>query len=504
MAPVSKKQPKFNEVSGQIFPTLPTPGPESFEMPFPMYPILAGNGLGPLLAAFLGDDTISTLVADHAYQHLIDWETLIKTFTSFCHYGTLDDDQYRMCAMDSCDIGSKSSDNALNIDLKAMGASMEKLATGAVQTDQFIDPDSASQLTHAGLLVEFGQPGAAARDLVASLSAVLNRNLAFDCLGKPGQHPAGSSSYNTVNSKSSKCELKMDIIDTDREEILRAMYPVNTDPTAQTRFSDVMRYIKARLSWYGASLYAGINGEADYINAGTAACAFAGTYSGGSTITVGEIEMSDSDVYETVLTGNKDLAMRLLDPAATYEVKTGAGELSVDLTVKAIVVNLAAAGSTASAVLAALLAKEGVSALIAFSLANGSTGAGTISEAQSEITSTSFKDGFRFRTTTGGAWSAWSAWIKVTKAAQTIVSGITGTFSEDNLTKAGDRFRFCSHYREMLRITIPVLAYRDVPKTAFKDGKRVISLDLAHTSADAADRPFLTVWNSESVAFDTV
>lgn len=503
MAPQSKKPAKFNEVSGQIFPTLPLAGGESFEVPLAMYPILAGNGLGPLLAALLGDDNYTVLVADHVQQHILDWETLIKTFTTFCHYGTLDDDQYRMCALDSLDINSKSSDNTLELDFKAQGASMEKLTTGAVVTNLFIDPDSASQLTHSGLLLEIGQPGAAARDVCESLGLSLKRNLVFGCLSKPGQHPAGSSSHNIVNSKNSNCELKLELIDTDREEILRAMYPVNADPTAQTRFSDVMRYIKARMSWYGAMLYAGINGEADYCNAGTSAVTWAGSYSGGATVTVGELEMSDSDIHETSLGTNKDLAFKLQDAAATYTVSTGAGALSVAVVSKDITVTLAAAGSTAAAILAALLATPTAVALLTPSLANGSTGAGTVTEAQVQITSANFKDGFRYRYTTGAAWSAWSAWIKVTKAAQTIVSGITATFDDDDIGAAGDRFRFCSHYREMLRVTIPVLAYKDVPKTTFKDGHRLITLELAHTSADASDRPFLTVWNSEAVAFDT-
>jgi hypothetical protein len=503
MAPVSKKPPKFNEVSGQIFPTLPIAGGESFEMSLPMYPILAGNGLGPLLAALLGDDNYTALVADHVQQHILDWETLIKTFTTFCHYGTLDDDQYRMCAIDSLDISSKSSDNSLELDFKAQGVSMEKLTTGAVQTNLFIDPDSASQLTHSGLLLEIGQPGAAARDVCESLALNLKRNLVFGCLSKPGQHPAGSSSHNIVNSKNSNCELKLELIDTDREEILRAMYPVNTDPTTQSRFSDVMRYIKARMSWYGAMLYAGINGEADYVNAGTTVGTFAGTYSGGAVVTVGEIEMSDSDIYETALGTNKDLAFKMLDSGVTYAVETGSG-LAVAVLSKAITVTLGSSGSTAAAILAALLATPAAVALLTPSLANGSTGAGTVTEAQTVISSTSFKDGFRYRYTTGGAWSAWTAWIKVTKSAQTIVSGITAAFDDDDITKVGDRFRFCSHYREMLRCTAPVLAYKDIPQTTFKDGHRLITLDLAHTSADAADRPFLTVINSEAIAFDTV
>lgn len=501
MAPVSKKPPSFKDVAGQVFPSMPLAGPESFEIPLAMYPILDGNGLGPLLAAMLGDDAPTALVADHVWQHILAWETLIKTLTTFCHYGANDDDQYRMCAIDSCDIASKSSDNSLAIDLKAQGASMQHLTTGAVATDEFIDPATVDQLTHAGLLLEIGQPGAAARDVVEDLTLSLKRNLIFGALGKPGQHPAGSSSHNTVNSKNSNCELKVSIVDTDREEIKRAMDPTNAAPATPTRFSDVIGYIRARMTWFGQQIYAGINGEADYCNAGTSVVAFAGTYSGGDEVTVGELEMSDSDIYETSLGTNKDLAFKLLDPAATYEVVTGT-TLGCVVVSKDITVTLAAAGSTAAAILAKILDTPAAVALITPSLAHGSTGAGTVTEAQAKITSTSFKDGFRFRTTTGGAWSAWSAWIKVTKAAQTIISGITATFDDDDVTADGDRYRFCSHYRRMLRCTIPVLAYKDIPKTIFKDGKRIVDLELAHTSADPTDRPFLTIINGESGAFD--
>jgi len=501
MAPVTKKAPKFNEIAGQIFPTLPIPGPESFELPFPMFPIVTGNGLGPLMAYMLGADALTELLASYAYKHIITWSTLIKTFTSFCHYGTLDDDQYRMCAIDSCDIKSKSSDNSVEIDLKSQGASLEKLATGAVLTNQFIDPDTANILTHAGLLVEIGQPGAAIRDTVEDLTASFKRNLAFGCLGKPGQHPAGSASHNVVNSKKSNFELKLTAIDTDREEILRAMDPTNADPGSPTRFTDVMDFIKARLSWYGESLGAGINSEADYCNAGTSAVTFAGSYSGGATVLVGELEMSDSDIYETALGENKDLAFQMLDSGVTYEVVTGAGALACAVVTKAITVTLASAGSTAAAVLAKILDTPAAVALLTPSLANGSTGAGTITEAQASISSSNFKDGFRYRTTSGAAWSAWSTWIKVTKAAQTVVSGITATFDDDDIGADGDRFRFCSHYREMLRITVPVLAYKDVPKTSFKDGKRMIDIELAHTSADAADRPFITIHNNENADY---
>lgn len=412
MAPVSKKAAKFNEIAGQIFPTLPIPGPESFEMSFPMFPILDSNGLGPLLAAALGDDTLSVLLASHVWKHTITWETLIKTFTAFCHYGTNDDDQYRMCGIDSIDIKSKSSDNSLEIDVKSQGASLEKLATGAVLTTSFIDPDSADMLTHSGLRLEFGQPGAAARDLVEELSATIKRNLGFGALGKSGQHPAGSASHNIVNSKKSNFEMKITANDTDREEILRAMYPVNTDPGTITRFTDTMRYVKARLSWFGQAIYAGINGEADYLNAGTLSVTFAGTYTGSDTVLVGEIQI-----------------------------------------------------------------KQGT------------------------------PDEFRYRYTTGGAWSDWSAYAAITTGSAITLTGclgITAQFSSTTAGSDGDRFYFCSHYRRMLRVVVPILAYKDIPKTTFKDGLRKIEIELAHTSADDTDRPYIEIVNGEGTAYDTV
>jgi hypothetical protein len=412
MAPVTKKAPKFNEVAGQAFPTLPVPGGESFEMSLPMFPILTGNGLGPLLACALGDDTMSILVASHAWEHVLTWSDLIKTFTTFCHYGTNDDDQYRMCAIDSIDIKSKGSDGAVEIDLKVQGASLEHLTSGAVETDEFIDPDSASQLTHAGLRVEIGQPSAAIRDLIDDMTISIKRNLGFGPLCKPGQHPAGSSSHNTVNSKKSNCELKLSFQDTDREEIQRAMYPVNTDPAAQTRYSDVVRYLKARFSWFGAMLYAGVNGEADYCNAGTLSIAFAGTYTGGDVVTVGQIQI-----------------------------------------------------------------KQGT------------------------------PDEFRFRYTTGGAWSAWSEYAEITTGAGVALTGCLGieaTFSSTTAGADGDMFYFCSHYRELKRVTIPVMAYKDVPKTTFKDGMRKIEEEFAAVDTGvAADRPSITIWNAEGYAFDT-
>ena len=76
MAPVGKKSPKFNEISGQMFPTLPVPGPESFELSLPMFSILEGNGLGPLLTCMLGDDTLSTLLVTYVFKHSISWESL--------------------------------------------------------------------------------------------------------------------------------------------------------------------------------------------------------------------------------------------------------------------------------------------------------------------------------------------------------------------------------------------------------------------------------------------
>jgi len=501
--PVAEKPTSPRNVAGQPFPVLPWKGGETFKMPFPMLPVLEDatsptvrrNGLGELFHALFGSNVAAQLGSTAAYTKTYSWEDLIKTFTTWLHFSERDQ-KIRMCAVDSFDLGIKS-DGELTLDFQVTGANLEDCSDYGSESQ--IDLSTAKQLTGFGARLEWGQPAAAARDTWEDLKISLKRNLDFGAPGKAGQHPAGSGSPQIVTSTKSECNVALTIRDTDGEEYERWRVGGNTAPSAD-RHTDVVTLTDARLSIFGSEIAAGINGEADLNNAGTTAATFGGSYTGGTTVTVGEIQMSDSDIYETALGDNKDLAMRLLDADATYEVQTGAGELSVAVVAKAITVTLAAAGSTASAVLAALQASAEASALITFTLANGSTGAGTITEAQSLISSTSFKDGFRYRYTTGGAWSTWTSWIKVTKAAQTIDHGITVTFSDDDAAIDDDKYYYCSHYRYCLRVNLPDLVIEKATPD-YSGGIRKLAIDAYHISSADANRPSLVLTDTRTTAY---
>jgi hypothetical protein len=501
--PVPEKPSSSRQVAGQPFPTLPWRGAETFSMPMPMLPCLEDassptvlrNGLGNLFLALFGADDCDQLGVTTAYEHTYTWEDLVKTFTLWLHFIERDQ-KIRMCGIDGLDLSIKNT-GELGLDFTTEGADLWDTADYGSQSQ--MDLATAKQITGLGAKLEWGQPGAAARDSWEDLKLSLKRNLDYGAPGKAGQHPAGSGSPQIVTSTKSEARLTMTIRDTDGEEIERQRVGGNTAPNAD-RQTDLAALVKARLSIYGPAICAGINGEADYNNAGTTAVAFAGSYTGGAAIEVGEIEMSDSNIYETALGTNKDLSFKLLDADATYEVVTGAGALAVAVVAKAITVTLAAAGSTASAVLAKLLDTPAAIALITPTLANGSTGAGTISEAQAQITSSSFKDGFRYRYTTGAGWSSWTSWIKVTKSAQNLHAGLTATFDDDDITAAGDRFCYCSHYRYMLRFTLPNLVFEKATPD-YAGGIRKLNVEAYHTSASTAARPTCDMWDSKAAAY---
>jgi hypothetical protein len=470
-----------------MFPSLGYKGVETFSMPFPMLPVLEDatsparrNGLGELLLYLFGSNVATQYGATAAWKKVYTWETLIKTFTTWLHYSTNVNEKIRMCAVDNLALKIKA-DGELSLDFSVMGADLWDVLDTDYGTEAQCAMATAKQLTGLGARLEFGQPGASVRDAWEECSIDFKRNLSYGAPGKDGQHPAGSGSPRIVTSTKSNIELGINLRDLDREEIMRGRVGGNTDPSAE-RQSDLYSLVKARLSIFGPNICAGLNIEADYLNAGTMTIpVIAGTYTGDADGTFGVIQMSNSDMYETALGDNKDLAFKLLDPAATYTVSTGAGALSVAVVSKEITVTLAAAGSTAAAVLAAILATPAAVAVMTPTLAYGSTGAGTITEAQAKIDSTDFVDGFRVRYTEGSGYNAWGVWRMVTKTAQEIgvlAGSITVDFVEDNTAAAGDLFYYGSHYRYMLRVNLPDMNYADAVNAKFSGGIRKADIQL--------------------------
>jgi hypothetical protein len=389
-------------------------------------------------------------------------------------------------------------DGGLTLDFKTMGSDRHTVLDTDYGSASYCDMATSQQVTGLGARLEFGQPGSAVRGAWESLNVDFKRNLSYGAPGKAGQHPAGSGSPQIVTSTKSNIELGINLRDLDREEVMRGFAGGNIAPTA-TRPSDLYSLVKARLSIYGPAICAGVHSEADYVNAGTTvAPTMAGSYTGSTTIEVGEIEMGNSDVYETSLGTNKDLAFKFLDSAATYEVVTGT-TLGCAVVSKDITVTLATGGSTAAAILAVIIATPAAVALMTPSLANGSTGAGTVTLAQTKITNTSFKDGFRYRYTTGSGWSTWTSWIKVTKSAQALHAGITAAFATDDTASDGDRFYYCSHYRYMIRVNLPDMNYSDTVNTSFTGGIRKADIKLYHPNTST--NPTLDMWDQKATAY---
>lgn len=498
--PVNTKESKPREVAGQPFPTLAYKGVETFSMPMPMLPVLEDatspvrrNGLGECMLSLWGANTAgSQLSSSGAYVKTFTWEDLIKTFTVWNHFTEVDR-KARMCAMDSLDVNIKA-DGELKFDFEAKGANLEDCNDYGSQTQ--IDLATAKQLTGLGARLDWGEPQATARNEWEDLTLSFKRNLDFGAPGKAGQHPAGSASPQCVTSTKSECRLSLTIRDADGKEFDRWRVGGVTSPSAD-RHTDIIVPVDACLTLYGSEIGAHIWGEADPNNAGTTTVTAAGSYSGGSTVCVGEVEL-DPSCFTTSDGSNKDLSFHsksYTDVSITIE--SGAGALACSVASHDITVTLASGGSTASEVLAKILATSGATALIDASLAAGSTGAGTMET----LTKTTLNiDGFRYRYTTGGGWSAWSNWEMITTNAQNINSGLTLDFSSASTGADGDRYYYGSHAMYNIRFNLPNMIIEKAEQD-FSGGIRKLKVEAYHSSAATASRPTMELTDTKSSAY---
>lgn len=493
--PVTKKTVNSKDIVGAMFPSLGYKGIETFEMPLPMLPVLEDttspvrrNGLGELYLYMFGANSAAQCASTTAWDKTFTWETLMRTFTAWLHYGTNINEKIRMCAVDNLALKIKA-DGELSQDFKAMGADLWDVLDADYGSATPASMATAKQLTGMGTRLEFGQPNATVRNAWDEISLDFKRNLSYGAPGKAGQHPAGSGSPQIVTSAKSNIEMGISLRDLDREEIKRGREGGNVAPTA-SRQNDLYSLVKARLSIFGGAIAAGINGEADYCNAGTMAATFAGSYSGGSTIEAGEIEVEHApSTYVTEVIENGHMFFRAKTTGVTIhiDVPAGAGAtLSCSVATKEVDVVCATgdAGvgiSTAAQICAIINATPAAFALMDAGVAEGSTGTGVIlADVVSQSLAAGIVDIFRYRSTTGTGWGAWSGWRYVTKAAQTISSGITVAMDDDDNCVTGDKFYYCSHYRYMLRFILPDMNYADAVNTVFSAGVRKADIKLYH------------------------
>lgn len=519
LSPVPKKPISSKDIAGQAFPSMVQRLAEQFEMGLPMLPVLEDgqvspqqNGLGHMLLALFGADDCDALVADHAYEHTFSWEDLIKTFTLWLHYATNSNEKIRMNAIDSFDMNIKNT-GELTLDFKAQGADLWDVLDTDYGSEDQCDLATAKQITGLGAKLEFGQPGASVRGAWEELKLSFKRNLSFGAPGKAGQHPAGSGSPQTVTSTKSNIELGIILRDLDREEIKRAREGINTAPTAD-RQSDVAGLVKARLSIFGPALYAGINGEADYCNAGTAVVTFAGTYTG-TPVLVGEMQYLKYTKLFTTLglcfqspySDAKLVVEARSGTNSTWGTSVASGTTNRTITIKPPT-SSDAITATAAQILAHCLTDSVLLAVMPI-ITLAEDEAGTTVDTNGVAETALDETAFRYRITTGTGWGDWSRIKKIVKTtAQTLdvgvgveTNGITANFNDDDIGADGDRFYFCSHYRYMLRFNLPNMGYKEAAKPTFSGGVRKVDVELYHTSQSAVNRPTCDLWDSRSTAY---
>lgn len=516
--PVPKKPFTSKELAGQMFGALPWRGIETFEMGLPMLPVIEDasspirpSGLGDLFLYLFGADDTDQLGSSAAYEHTFTWENLIKTFTLWLHYTTNVNEKIRMCAIDSFDMEIKNT-GELTLDFKAMGADLWDVLDTDYGSESQIDMATVKQLSGLASRLEFGQPGAAVRGAWENLKLSMKRNLDYGAPGKAGQHPAGSGSPQIVSSPNSNIDFSITLRDLDREEILRGREGVNTAPTA-TRQQDTAGLVKGRVSIFGPAIAAGINGEADYVNAGTAVVTFAGTYTG-SDLLSGEMEYLKYTkkfatlglVFSSPYSDAKLVVEARAGSNATFGTPTVVGHT---VTIKPVTVT-SAITSTAAEILAHCLAQPAILAIFPF-ITLAEDEAGTTVDSDGVAETGLDETAFHYRITTGAGWGEWSRIIKIVKTTAQAMDagcgidtlGITANFDDDDIGADGDRWYFCSHYRYMLRANLPNMAYKDAVKPNFTGGVKKADIELTHTSqtSTSAARPSMDLWESKAIAY---
>jgi hypothetical protein len=470
-------------------------------MALPMLPILDGNGLGELYLALFGADDNDRLGSTAAYDHEFAWSDLAKTFTIWLKYV----ERYqkiRMNAIDSHDLEIKNT-GELTLDFATKGADKQETTLSDWGTEQFITLATAKQITGLGCRLEYGEPGCAAREAWENLKLSYNRNMDAGAPGKAGQHAAGSGSPQIMTSTKSECKLTLDIRDTDGMEEERWRSGTNATPNAD-RQTDLIALVKARISIYGQQIgrTAGICIDQAIGNTGTTTATAQGTYSGSGVkcwevyITQGTPDTykfrsrTDNGAWSDWSTpANITAGPDAIENGVTITFSSTTDGLTGDLWYVSTHASEANAEADYCNAGTATLAVGGVY-----------TGADALTVYEIKLVNAA-TDTYVYRKTTGGAWSAWSTpAVAITASEQAFVDGLTLTFSSTTLGSEGDRFYISSHYRYMLRHTLPNLVFEKfTPKLA--GGKRTATLEFYHTSASALDRPFANMYNATTATY---
>jgi len=277
ITPVNTKATEKQRVTGNRDPVFGVRGGESTKLSVPMRAIVEDNGLGDLLLAAFGTDTVSQCGSSSAYDHVFSPNDTAKTMTVWC-WDTLDPQDIRLVLIDTMKIEVDKDKNAVNYTFDLAGADMVSSSTFGSAT-YITSAQKANMIPASQAILEYGQPQSNVSRLWKKVTWTQKENPKFGANSK-APVPAGSASPLIAVKGDRDTDIEIQFIDSDGQERKRFRQGGNAAPTA-TAHQDVQSNVKFRLRLFGSAIGASsIWGYAHMNNAGTATVTWGGTYSG--------------------------------------------------------------------------------------------------------------------------------------------------------------------------------------------------------------------------------
>ena len=281
--------------------------------------------------------------------------------------------------------------------------------------------------------------------------------------------------------------------------------------------------VTARLSIFGNAIEAGPTTlEPDINNAGTLTGVISGSYTGGTTITVGEVEINqgtpDEYRYRTTTGCGGWSAWSTFFPIAQVGFTIlcdadvgGAQEIHINQASMDTGVEIAAALQVAIQALGGVYATVTCAFAGGVYVITGNTGVGK-SVVITNSAENNIADELKLGVANGGTEVAGGEGTPATSTSdavpattivaitQDLFSGLKVLWSSTTLGADGDKFYLCSHWRRMLRFTIPTMVFENLAWDDSTDFNRKTET-LYHTSASGGTKPSINIHNIRAAVY---
>ncbi len=279
LTPKSTKPTTKKRISGNRDPVLGIRAAEGFKISIPMPPLIESNGLGELILAQMGTDTLgSELGTSGGYDHVFTANDTIKSFTLWC-WDTLNPLDIRMCVIEQLKVEIDKDKNTLSMIFDCSGAEMTDSSTFGTATYINVQTDKPKMLMASQCILEFGQPQSNVSQFWNKLTLTMKESPKFGANQK-APVPSGAAAPQLVVKGPRDTDLQLDYNDLDRQELKRFRQGVETTPTATAQM-DAAGLIGWRLRVFGNEIgVSNIWGYSHRANAGSATIIWGGTYTG--------------------------------------------------------------------------------------------------------------------------------------------------------------------------------------------------------------------------------